>query len=578
MVDVKTHYDVIVVGSGAGGATVAYELAKAGRSVLILERGQHLPREAVNWDPRYVFIDRQYRTDERWLDKHDKPFHPNTHYWVGGNTTFYGAALFRFRPGDFDETVHHGGGISPAWPISYDDLAPWYLKAEQLWKVHGRRGVDPTERSDEPDYDFPPLRHDPTIANLEQHFRKLGWNPSPIPLGIMRDDASPHLSDCIRCQTCGGYPCLVRAKSDARTIALDPMLRMRSVSLLTGRKVTKLETDPSGGAVRRVVAEGPDGVVEEFTGEIVVLAAGAVNTAAILLASDSSKHPHGLANGSDQVGRNYMFHTLSAVISITLGKVHADFPKTLCVNDFYWNDPESSFQYPMGHIQLLEHMEGHVLEGQIKEEGVHESFFPDVLANAAAERMLPFLCISEDLPHPDNRVTLSLNRIKLAYSHQDLEGHHRLVRKLDHALSRFDDGGHPFLRHHFQVAKMLPLYGTAHMCGTARMGHDPSTSVVDADCKAHQLDNLYITDSSVFVSSTAVNPTLTIVANAMRVAEKIDARQRGGPAPTPEPPSPPPPPPPPPPAAPETHVADMEMSITAMRKRPRRPFWPFGRR
>jgi choline dehydrogenase-like flavoprotein len=572
MVDVRTHYDVIVVGSGAGGGTVAYELAQAGKKVLILERGGHLPRASVNWDPRYVFIDRQYRTDEHWLDKHHKSFQPNTHYWVGGNTTFYGAALFRFRPGDFEERVHHGGAVSPAWPISYDDLKPWYLKAEQMWKVHGRRGVDPTERADEPDYAYPPLRHDPTIANLEQHMRSLGWRPSPIPLGIMRDDDHPHLSDCIRCLTCGGYPCLVRAKSDARTIALDPILRLPNVTLLTGRKVVKLETDPTGTIVRRVVAEGPDGF-EAFAGDVVVLAAGAVNTAVILLSSDGGPHSKGLANGSDQVGRNYMFHTLSAVISITPAKVHADFPKTLCVNDFYWGDPAGGFDYPMGHIQLLEHMEGHVLEGQIKEEGVDDHFFPDILANAAADRMLAFLCISEDLPHPDNRVSLALNRIKLDYSHHDLEGHHRLVRKLDYAMAHFDDGGHPFTRHHFQVHKMLPLYGTAHMCGTTRMGRDPKTSVVDANCKAHQLDNLYITDSSVFPSSAAVNPTLTIVANAMRVAEHLKTRMGASPSPSPEPT-----PPPPPAAGPasDMSVAEIEQSIDAMRRRPRRPFWPFG--
>jgi choline dehydrogenase-like flavoprotein len=574
MVDVRTHYDVIVIGSGAGGATLANELANAGKTVLILERGAHLPRASVNWDSRYVFIDRQYRTDERWLDKHHKSFTPNTHYWVGGNTTFYGAALFRLRPEDFEERIHHGGGVSPAWPIRYDDLKPWYLKAEHMWKVHGRRGVDPTERADEPDYAYPPLRHDPTVANLEKHLQSLGWTPSPIPLGVMRDDDHPHLSDCIRCLTCGGYPCLVRAKADAKTIALDPILRLPNVTLLPSRKVVKLETDPTGTTVRRVVAEGPEGV-EEFMGDIVVLAAGAANTAAILLASDSSHHPRGLANGSDQVGRNYMFHTLSAVISITPTKVRADFPKTMCVNDFYWGDAAEGFNYPMGHIQLLEHMEGHVLEGQVKEEGVDDHFFPDILANAAADRMLAFLCISEDLPHPENRVTLSLNRIKLAYTHRDLEGHHRLVKKLDQGLAHFNDGGHPFSRHHFQVHKMLPLYGTAHMCGTTRMGNDPATSVVDPNCKAWELDNLYITDASVFVSSGAVNPTLTIVANAMRVADHLKARMDGAPS---APPPADPTPPPPPPAPPAMPAGEMELNIEAMRRRPRRPFWPFGGR
>lgn len=567
MTDQRTHYDIIIIGSGAGGATIAHEMAGTGKSILILERGEHLPRSPRNWDPKHVFVERQYRTDETWLDKHDKPFHPNTHYWVGGNTTFYGAALFRFRPGDFEARAHHGGGVSPAWPISYAELAPYYLKAERLWKVRGRRGVDPTDAPGEPDYDHPPVRHDPTIANLERHLQSLGWNPAPLPLGVMRDDDHPAQSDCIRCATCGGYPCLVRAKADARTIALDPIVRRDNVTLLTGRKVTSLETDATGGAIRRVLADGPAGW-EEYYGDIVVLAAGAVNTAAILLNSEGRTAQTSLGNGSDQVGRNYMFHTLSAVVSMTLGRVEADFPKTLYVNDFYWGDPEGGFDHPMGHIQLLEHMEGHVLEGQVKEEGVNEHFFPDLLANAAVERLLPFLCISEDLPHPDNRVTVFDGQIRLAYSHQDVEGHHRLVRKLDWALSRFDDGGHGFTRHHFQVTKMLPLYGTAHMCGTARMGNDPASSVVDRNCRAHELDNLYITDASVFVSSTAVNPTLTIVANAMRVADHLKARL-GLPVE-------------PPPAGVESpgeppHTGAVAAQIDEMRGRPRRPIWPFGR-
>lgn len=568
MTDQRTHFDIIIIGSGAGGATIAHEMASTDKKILILERGEHLPRSARNWDPKHVFVERQYRTDELWLDKHDKPFHPNTHYWVGGNTTFYGAALFRFRPGDFEETVHHGGRVSPAWPVKYAELAPYYQKAERLWKVHGRRGVDPTDARGEPDYDHPPLRHDPTIANLEKHLQSLGWRPAPLPLGIMREDDNPALSDCIRCATCGGYPCLVRAKSDAKTIALDPIMRRGNITLLTGRKVTALETDATGGTIRRVLADGPEGW-EEYYGDIVILAAGAVNTAAILLNSEGRTSQASLANGSDQVGRNYMFHTMSAVVSMTLGKVEADFPKTLYVNDFYWRDPDGSFDYPMGHIQLLEHMEGHVLEGQVKEEGVNEHFFPDVVANAAVERMLPFLCISEDLPDPDNRVTVVGQQIKLAYTHHDVEGHHRLVKKLDWALSRFDDGGHGFTRHHFQVTKMLPLYGTAHMCGTTRMGDDPATSVVDRNCKAHQLDNLYITDASVFVTSTAVNPTLTIVANAMRVADHLK-RRLGLPveelAPVaydlPEP----------------LHAAALAQEIEEMKRRPRRPFWPFGRR
>ncbi len=567
MADRSSRFDVIIVGSGVGGGQIAHQLAGTGKKILILERGGFLPRTVRNWDPKYVFVDREYRAREKWIDKEGKPFNPNTHYWVGGNSTFYGAALFRLRPGDFEEKRHNGGGVSPAWPIRYEDLAPYYLEAEKLWHVHGKRGVDPTEAKNDPPYPFGPLQHDPTIANLEAHFRKCGWNPSPLPIGVMRDDEEPDASHCIRCATCGGYPCLVKAKADAKTITLDPIRRLPNVTLLPNRKVVKLETDARGKSIQTVFCEGPNGW-EDYHADIVVLAAGAVNTAAVLLQSyNNPGAQNGLANSSDQVGRNYMFHTMSAVISVTPAKVEAPFPKTLCVNDFYWNDPDGGFDFPMGHIQLLEHMEGHVLEGQLKEEGAPGGLIPDVIANAAADRMLAFLVISEDLPHPDNRVKTRLNNIHLEYTHGDLEGHKRLVRKLDHALDRFTDGGHIFTRHHFQFAKMLPLYGTAHMCGTARMGNDPRSSVVDANCKAHDLDNLYITDASVFVSSASVNPVLTIAANAMRVAEHL--KERLGLESQPLPPAPPPV---------TAAVAHEIMEKVNAERRKKRGIWPFGGR
>ena len=522
----STHYDVVIIGSGAGGASLAQSLADTGKRILILERGDHLERGPNNWNSTYVFVDRAYRTKELWYDKANKPFHPNTHYWVGGNTTFYGAALFRLRPGDFEEQRHAGGGISPAWPIKYQELAPYYLDAEKLWHVHGKRGVDPTEPGNEQDYFYPALKHDPTIANLETHFKSLGWKPAALPIGVMRDDANPPLSPCIRCKTCGGYPCLVNAKADARTVALDPILPLSNITLLPNRKVRRLETDAAGKRVERILVDGPDGP-EKYSGDIVVLAAGAVNTAAILLASAQPGHETGLANGSDQVGRNYMFHTLTAMVSMTADRFDAPFPKTMYVNDFYWKDPEGGFDHPMGHIQLLEHMDGHVLEGQVEEEGIPPFAIPDFLSGAAAERMLAFLCISEDLPSPDNRVHLDADgQIHLDYTHGNLEGHKRLVQKLDHAMDKFNEGGihGSLLHHHFQVSQMLPLYGTAHMCGTTRFGDDPKTSVLDRNCKAHQLDNLYITDASFFPSAAAVNPTLTIVANAWRVGRHLRER------------------------------------------------------
>jgi choline dehydrogenase-like flavoprotein len=517
-----SHFDVIIIGSGAGGGTLAQRLAPTGKSILILERGEHIPREAENWDSRAVFVQHRYRTKERWYDKNDKPFAPNTHYWVGGNTSFYGAALMRLRGRDFQE-VQHAGGVSPAWPISLTDLAPYYTEAEHLWDVHGSRGDDPTEEGNEPPYPCAAVRHDPGIELLKGHWENLGWKPFSLPLGVKLDQANPVTSTCIKCKTCGGYPCLLKAKSDARTIAIEPLLNLPNVTLLTGRKAVRLETDPSGKTVTEVVCATANGE-ERWRGDIVVVAAGAANTAALLLSSANSAHPAGLANGSDQVGRNYMFHTLTAMVSLTAAPVETRFPKTLAVNDFYFSDPRGGFDFPMGHIQMLEYMTGQTLEGQVSD-WLPAALIPDVFSNALAQRLLSMLVISEDLPDPDNRVTVTPDgRIKITYEHNNLDGHERLVDALCDSLSGFVNHAHPISQRHVQFDSLLPLYGTAHQLGTVRFGNDPASSVLDPWCKAHELDNLYVVDTSFFVSSAAVNPTLTTVANAMRVGDHLIER------------------------------------------------------
>ncbi|HEY3799841.1 MAG TPA: GMC family oxidoreductase [Caulobacteraceae bacterium] len=516
------QYDLIVIGSGAGGATLAQRLAPTGKKILILERGEHLPREAENWSPKAVFIEHRYRTKEHWFDKAGHPFTPNTHYWVGGNTTFYGAALMRLRKGDF-EAHEQSGGVSPAWPVRLSDMAPYYDEAERHWQVHGQRGEDPTENGDEPPYAFPPIQHDPGVALLKTHWENQGWKPFTLPLGVKLDQAHPVTSTCIKCKTCGGYPCLLRAKCDARTLAIEPILDLPNVTLLTGRKVTRLETDGSGKSVTEVVCETEHGE-ERWSGDIVALAAGAANSAAILLKSAGGAHPNGLANGSDQVGRNYMFHTLTAMVSLTARHAAVAFPKTLACNDFYWRDPRGGYEKPMGHIQLLEYMSGQTLEGEVSD-WLPPALVPERLADAAAHRMLSMLVISEDLPSPDNRVRLTpQGAIQLDYTHNNLDGHERLVKTLRASLAGFVDHAHPISQHHFQFDSLLPLYGTAHQLGTVRFGDDPKSSVLDPWCKAHELDNLYVVDTSFFVSSAAVNPTLTTVANAMRVGDHLIER------------------------------------------------------
>lgn len=338
------HYDVIIIGSGAGGGTLAYALAGSGKRILLLERGGYVPREKENWSSEAVNLAARYNTRETWRDKHERALHPHTNYNVGGNTKFYGAALFRLRREDFGELQHHGG-VSPAWPIRYEDLEPYYGQAEQLYQVHGERGVDPTEPPSSTPYPFPPVSHEPRIAELHDHFAAQGLQPFHVPLGVMLDERAPQRSPCIRCSTCDGFPCLVQAKADAEVCAIRPALASGDVELVTGAHVTRLETSSSGREVRRVFVVR-HGESLTFAADLVVLSAGAINSAALLLRSESAAHPHGLANASGVVGRHYMGHTNSVLIALSRCENPTVFQKTLALNDFYFGTPE--WPYPMG--------------------------------------------------------------------------------------------------------------------------------------------------------------------------------------------------------------------------------------
>lgn len=295
-------FDVIIIGSGAGGGTLAYRLAPSGKRILIIERGDYVPREKDNWSTKAVNLEGKYATKEGWRDAEGRELHPHTNYWVGGNTKFYGAALFRLRREDFGE-IKHWGGLSPVWPISYEDLEPYYSQAEHLYQVHGRRGEDPTDPPASAPYLHPAITHEPRIQQLSDDFARLGLKPFHVPLGVMLDEQNPRTSRCIRCETCDGHPCLVYAKADAQVLCVDPALEHPNVTLLTRAYVSRLETSASGRDVQRVIVER-EGATETYSGDIVVVSAGAINSAALLLRSANDKHPRGLANGSDVVGRH----------------------------------------------------------------------------------------------------------------------------------------------------------------------------------------------------------------------------------------------------------------------------------
>jgi choline dehydrogenase-like flavoprotein len=505
------HYDVIIIGTGAGGGTLAYHLAPSGKRILLLERGDYVRREKDNWDSRAVNVEAKYHTKEVWQDKDGKPLHPHTNYYVGGNTKFYGAALFRLRERDFGELVHHGGR-SPAWPIGYDEMEPYYTQAEHLYQVHGERGVDPTDPPASAPYRFPAVAHEPRIQRLHDDLARVGLTPFHVPLGILLDESNPHKSPCIKCNTCDGFPCLVHAKSDAQVVCVDPALRHSNVELLTNAKVLRLETTPSGREVSRVVVDR-NGEQLLFSGDIVVSSCGAINSAALLLRSASDRHPDGLANGSGVVGRHYMGHINSVLLAISKTPNPTVFQKTLGLNDFYFGD--EGFEYPMGHISFVGKLDAIALSAGAP------PFVPGMTLDLIAKHSLDFWLTSEDLPDPDNRVTLDRKgNVVLSYTPNNGEGHKRLIKTLEHLLQHLDMHPHLVPRNLF-VGDRIPLAGVAHQNGTIRFGHDPATSALDTNCKTHELDNLYVVDGSFFPSSGAVNPALTIMANALRVGDRI---------------------------------------------------------
>jgi choline dehydrogenase-like flavoprotein len=518
------RYDIIIIGTGAGGGTLAWKLAPTGKRILILERGDYVPREKDNWNPRAVNLEAKYNTKELWRDSSGKELHPHTNYYVGGNTKFYGAALFRLRKEDFGELRHHGG-ISPAWPISYEELEPYYLAAEHLYEVHGNRGEDPTDPHASGPYPYPAVSHEPRIQQLSDAFARLGLRPFHVPVGVKLDEKNPRTSACIRCNTCDGFPCLVNAKSDAQVCAVDPALQHSNVTLLTNAKVEKLETDASGRTVSKVIVSR-NGTREEFAADVVVVSCGAINSAALLLRSASEKHPRGLANGSDQVGRNYMGHTNSVLMAVSKCPNPTIFQKTLGVNDFYFASKE--WEFPMGHISFVGKLDGETLKAGAP------PLTPGFTLELMAQHSLDFWLTSEDLPDPNNRVTVnSKGEIVLSYKPNNEEGHKRLIARLKSLMqqqSRCSVHGHDchqglFARSLF-VGQRIPLAGVAHQNGTIRFGSDPQTSALDVNCKAHELDNLYVVDGSFFPSSAAVNPALTIMANALRVGDHLIQRMR----------------------------------------------------
>jgi choline dehydrogenase-like flavoprotein len=408
--------------------------------------------------------------------------------------------------------LRHHDGVSPAWPISYDELEPYYTAAERLYHVHGLRGSDPTEPSASAPYPHPPLSHEPRIQELYDSLESAGYHPFPAPTGILLNELDRANSPCIRCDSCDGFPCLVHAKADAETVCVRPALQHPNVTLVTDAEVKRLNTSNSGREVTEVVVER-HGETESYSAHVVVVSAGAANSARLLLMSANNRHPRGLANGSDQVGRNYMFHNSTAVVAISKRENPTMFQKTLSLNDFYFGADD--FDFPLGNIQMIGKSQG----AMFREDAPR--FAPGFTLEAMARHAVDFWLTTEDLPDADNRVTVNRQgEIQLHYRFNNQEPARRLEAKLKSTLEHLDCHTH-LLPNNLYFGKHIPIAGVGHQAGTCRFGSDPQSSVLNLNCRAHELDNLYVVDTSFFPSISAVNPSLTAMANALRVGDHL---------------------------------------------------------
>jgi choline dehydrogenase-like flavoprotein len=493
------HYDVIIIGTGAGGGTLAHRLAPTGKKILVLEQGEFLEKESSELVDTEVFKKEQYHAPEQWYDSEGEPFHPQTSYSVGGNTKIYSGVLMRMRERDFEE-VQHQDGISPAWSLTYQDFEPYYTEAEKLYQVHGKSNDDPTEPPHSASYPFSEVAHEPQIEAIKDVLLKRGLHPSYLPLG---------LGD--------------QGRTDSEDTGISPALKYDNVTLKTSARADCLYTNPSGSEIKAVQAKiGQQSYL--FLGSIIVLSCGAINSAALLLRSANEKHPNGIANSSDGVGRHLMKQQLSVLVQVTSSPNSGLSQRTLGLNDFYWGDDQ--YPYPMGNVQEA----GGILQDVIFSEAppilsIFTRIIPEFGLRQLATRSIGWWLQTEDLPNPNNRVRTSGDRLHIDYEPSNVEAHDRLVyRWLDVLKTVQAEQPSRFNRSNVFPRSDMPIQVVAHQCGTCRLGEDPQTSVLNLNCRAHEVNNLYVVDSSFFPSSSSTSPALTVIANALRVGDHLIQR------------------------------------------------------
>jgi choline dehydrogenase-like flavoprotein len=478
------NYDVMIIGSGAGGAAAAYQLVQAGRRVLLLEKGADLPKDGSTLDPACVLRRGHYLSTEPWLDRHGRRTVPEEHFNVGGKTKWYGAALLRFAPHEFEADPAHQ---CLDWPIGYRDLAQYYDRAERLLGV----------RSFAPERDFAKIVR--RLGRRDPH-----WRSQPMPLGLSADI----LAHAEEAGHFDAFASVRGLKCDAETKLLSKIRNLPQCTLLTGKAVSELVPAANDGC-RIAAVRCEDG--SHFKAEVVVLASGALHSPRLLQRYLEQHHP---AKPLAPLGRYYKSHVLSAMLAFS----HRPFTDVLCKTLLLLHE-----EFPHSSVQTLGgQLAADILRGQLP------GLLPSWLSDPIAARVYGLFLQTEDGSHADNRVVAAGNgspHPRIDYDVARLPPaqaeHRRLVRLLQRQLLRSG---------YVSIAKPIPIEGTAHACGTLVAGKDPATSVVDANGKVHGLANLYVSDGSVLPRSSRANPALTIYAWGLRVGDHLANSMQRSPA------------------------------------------------
>ncbi|MDW5312594.1 GMC family oxidoreductase [Rhizobium sp. PL01] len=491
--------DIVIIGSGIGGATVASALAGSGARIAILERGERLADTPETRNYRSIFVDGHFRPKEMWREPDGTAFNPGNFYFVGGNSKLFGAVLLRYRAEDFTE-MQHLGGISPAWPFPYEELEPWYGKAERLFEVRGELGQDPTEPAHSTPYPYGPVPDEPAIARARTELKAQGLHPATLPLGV---DIDAWLAGGRT--PWDGFPNTGKGKKDAESAPLAAALKDPNIELITSAHVETLEAGP-GGRIQ-AIHYTHNGERKRLSPKLVILSAGAINSAAILLRSGDGE---GLANRSGQVGRNFMNHNCSAMLAINpFRRNDSVYQKTLMLNDYYLTGGRDGL--PLGNVQLLGKINGDILKANAPR------YAPRFALDFMAGHAIDWYMMTEDLPNPESRIMVDGKGIIMQWRRSNMEALAGLETKM---RAHFKAAGYPIV-----LSQPFDKRTPSHQCGTVRMGNDPASAPLDPFCRAFDHSNLYVVDGGCLPTSAAVNPALTIAAQALRVADHIISKE-----------------------------------------------------